>query len=41
MTDNREECTNDITLGILICSVQIYWGCTIFAEKVAKEHPLR
>ena len=40
MPDLRQECSNDITLKNLTCSVQIYWGVRIFAEKVAKEHPL-
>ena len=43
MADHREECSNDITLENLTCSVQIYnyRGLRIFAEKVAKEHALR
>ena len=44
MADHREEGSNDITLENLTCLVQVYWGCTvvrIFADKVAKEHPLR
>ena len=41
MTSNHEECSNDITLENLKCSVQIYWGCSIFAEKVVKVLALR
>ena len=36
MADHREECSKDITLENLTCLVQ-----PIFADKVAKEHPLR
>ena len=33
MADHREECSNDITLENLTCSVQIYWGCTYLCRK--------
>ena len=37
MTCNHQEYNNDINLENLKCSVQIYWGCTFFAEKLTKE----
>ena len=37
MENNLGEYSNDVTLENLKCSVQIYWGFSIFAEKVAKE----
>ena len=37
MADHREECSNDITLENLTCSVQIYWGCTYLCRKSSKE----
>ena len=33
MADHHEECSNDITLENLTCSVQIYWGCTYLYKK--------
>ena len=33
MTNNNEECSNDITLENLTCSVQIYRGCTYLYRK--------
>ena len=36
MTSNHEEYSYDITLENLKCSVQIYWGLRISAEKVTK-----
>ena len=33
MAGHREECSNDITLESLACSVQIYWGCTYLCRK--------
>ena len=33
MADHREECSNDITLENLTCSVQIYWGCTYLCRR--------
>ena len=33
MTSNHEEYNNDITLEILKCSVQIYWGSTYLCRK--------
>ena len=37
MRSNCEEYSNDINLENLKCQVQIYFDCTIFAEKVTKE----
>ena len=36
MTSNHEEYSNDITLGNLKCSVQIYWDCTYLCRKSNK-----
>ena len=33
MTSNHEEYNNDITLEILKCSVQMYWGSTYLCRK--------
>ena len=33
MTSNHEEYSNDITLEILKCSVQIYWVSTYLCRK--------
>ena len=33
MTINHEECSNDIALENLKCSVQIYWGSTYLCRK--------
>ena len=33
MADHREECSNDITLENLTCSVQVYRGCTYLCRK--------
>ena len=33
MADHCEECSNDIILENLACSVQIYWGCTYLCRK--------
>ena len=46
MADRREECSNDITLENLSTNLQcVQYKFTeivrIFAEKLAKEHPLR
>ena len=43
MTNNHEECSNDITLANLTCSVQIYnyRDCMYHCRKDAKEHALR
>ena len=39
MTNNHEECSNDITLENLACSVQIdnYIGCTYLSRKSSEE----
>ena len=39
MADHREECSNDITLENLTCSVQIYnyRGCTYLCRKSSAE----
>ena len=36
MADHPEECSSDITLEHLTCSVQIYWGCTYLCRKSSK-----
>ena len=33
MADHPQECSYDITLENLTCSVQIYWGCTYLCRK--------
>ena len=33
MTNSHKECSNDITLENLTCSVQIYRGCTYLCRK--------
>ena len=42
MADHREECSKDKTLENLTClNYKFTEVVSIFAEKVAKEHPLR
>ena len=41
MTSNYKECSNDITSENLKCSVQVYWRCTLYTEKVANKLVLR
>ena len=41
MKSNHEEYSKDIFLENLKVLVQIHWGCTYLAEKVAKELALR
>ena len=36
MADHPEECSSDITLENLTCSVQIYSGCTYLFRKGSK-----
>ena len=36
MTNNHEECSNDITLENLKRSVQTYWSCTYLCRKNSK-----
>ena len=33
MTNNHKECSNDVTLENLTCSVQVYRSCAYFCRK--------
>ena len=37
MTNNHEECSNDVTLKNLKCLIQIYWGSTYLCRKSNEE----
>ena len=41
MANNHEKCSNDITLKNLNVQYKFTEVVRIFAEKVAREHPLR